>query len=189
MAEAGKPIEPIHQFNIYDIFKIGTFGGDGTAGSGVNIAFTNSALFMVLTVGAIGLFLIWGTSRRAIVPGRTQLLGEMVYEFVANMVRNTAGHDGMNEEAENVMPTSATEPGVHHPRRQAEQEENRCGIHEQLMLQHVRAEKEAFADLVQGRADGEVECHECAVEAPSVGAREGRAGREPRAQGSCHDSP
>lgn len=95
MAEAGKPIEPIHQFNIYDIFKIGTFGGDGTAGSGVNIAFTNSALFMVLTVGAIGLFLIWGTSRRAIVPGRTQLLGEMVYEFVANMVRNTAGHDGM----------------------------------------------------------------------------------------------
>ena len=95
MAEAAKPIEPIHQFQITDIFKIGTFGGDGTAGSGVNIAFTNSALFMVLTVGAIGLFLIWGTSRRAIVPGRTQLLGEMVYEFVANMVRNTAGHDGM----------------------------------------------------------------------------------------------
>lgn len=95
MAEAGKPIEPIHQFQITDIFKIGTFGGDGTAGSGVNIAFTNSALFMVLTVGAIGLFLIWGTARRAIVPGRTQLLGEMVYEFVANMVRNTAGHDGM----------------------------------------------------------------------------------------------
>jgi F-type H+-transporting ATPase subunit a len=95
VADASKPIEPIHQFQITDIFKIGTFGGDGTAGSGVNIAFTNSALFMVLTVGAIGLFLIWGTSRRAIVPGRVQLLGEMVYEFVANMVRNTAGHDGM----------------------------------------------------------------------------------------------
>ena len=95
MAEAAKPIEPIHQFQITDIFKIGTFGGDGTAGSGVNIAFTNSALFMVLTVGAIGLFLIWGTSRRAIVPGRMQLMGEMTYEFIANMVRNTAGHDGM----------------------------------------------------------------------------------------------
>lgn len=95
MAEAAQPIEPIHQFQIFDIFKIGTFGGDGTAGSGVSIAFTNSALFMVLTVGAIGLFLIWGTSRRAIVPGRMQLLGEMTYEFIANMVRNTAGHDGM----------------------------------------------------------------------------------------------
>jgi F-type H+-transporting ATPase subunit a len=50
---------------------------------------------MVLTVGAIGLLLIWGTARRAIVPGRVQLLGEMLYEFIANMVRNTAGHDGM----------------------------------------------------------------------------------------------
>lgn len=95
VADAAQPIEPIHQFAITDIFKIGTFGGDGTAGSGVNIAFTNSALFMVLTVGAIGLFLIWGTARRAIVPGRMQLMGEMTYEFVANMVRNTAGHDGM----------------------------------------------------------------------------------------------
>jgi F-type H+-transporting ATPase subunit a len=95
VAEAAKPIEPIHQFAITDIINIGTFGGDGTPGSGVHLAFTNSALFMVLTVGAIGLFLIWGTARRAIVPGRMQLLGEMLYEFVANMVRNTAGHDGM----------------------------------------------------------------------------------------------
>jgi F-type H+-transporting ATPase subunit a len=95
VAEAAQPIEPIHQFQITDIFRIGTFGGDGTPGSGVNIAFTNSALFMVLTVGAIGLFLIWGTARRAIIPGRMQLLGEMTYEFIANMVRNTAGHDGM----------------------------------------------------------------------------------------------
>ena len=95
MAESANPIEPIHQFQITDIFKIGTFGGDGTAGSGVNIAFTNSALFMVLTVGVIGLLLIWGTARRAIVPGRVQLLGEMLFEFIANMVRNTAGHDAM----------------------------------------------------------------------------------------------
>ena len=95
VAESANPIEPIHQFKITDIFNIGTFGGDGTPGSGVHLAFTNSALFMVLTVGAIGLLLIWGTARQAIIPGRVQLLGEMLYEFVANMVRNTAGHDGM----------------------------------------------------------------------------------------------
>ena len=58
MAEAAKPIEPIHQFQIADLFNIGTFGGDGTAGSGVNIAFTNSALFMILTVGAIGVYVV-----------------------------------------------------------------------------------------------------------------------------------
>jgi F-type H+-transporting ATPase subunit a len=92
---AEQPIEPIHQFKITDIFNIGTFGGDGTAGSGVHLAFTNSALFMVLTVGLIAAFLILGTNRRAIIPGRIQLLGEMSYEFIANMVRNTAGHDGM----------------------------------------------------------------------------------------------
>lgn len=92
---AEQPIEPIHQFKITNLFDIGTFGGDGTAGSGVHIAFTNSALFMALTVGVIGLFLIWGSSRRAIVPGRTQLLTEMSYEFVSNMVRTTAGTDGM----------------------------------------------------------------------------------------------
>ncbi|MEP7241845.1 MAG: F0F1 ATP synthase subunit A [Devosia sp.] len=92
---AEQPIEPIHQFKIVNIFDIGTFGGDGTAGSGVNIAFTNSALFMALTVGAIGLFLIWGSSRRAIIPGRVQLMTEMAYQFVANMVRTTAGTEGM----------------------------------------------------------------------------------------------
>jgi F-type H+-transporting ATPase subunit a len=92
---AEQPIEPIHQFRINNLFDIGTFGGNGTPGSGTHLAFTNSALFMVLTVGLIGLFLIWGSSRRAIVPGRVQLMTEMAYEFVANMVRDTAGHDGM----------------------------------------------------------------------------------------------
>jgi F-type H+-transporting ATPase subunit a len=92
---AEKPIEPIHQFRINNLFDIGTFGGNGTPGTGTNIAFTNSALFMVLTVGLILIFLIWGSRRRAIVPGRLQLTTEMTYEFVANMVRNTAGHDGM----------------------------------------------------------------------------------------------
>ncbi|MBI4922868.1 MAG: F0F1 ATP synthase subunit A [Devosia nanyangense] len=90
-----KPIEPIHQFRITEIFNIGTFGGDGTAGSGVNIAFTNSALFMVLTVGLIGAFLILSSNRRAIIPNRMQLMAEMSYEFIANMVRNTAGTEGM----------------------------------------------------------------------------------------------
>src|SRR5690606_2379489 len=59
------------------------------------IAFTNSALFMALTVGIIGAFLIFSTSRRAIVPGRWQLMAEMSYEFIANMVRSTTGNEGM----------------------------------------------------------------------------------------------
>jgi F-type H+-transporting ATPase subunit a len=92
---AEQPIEPIHQFRINNLFDIGNFGGDGTAGSGVHLAFTNSALFMVLTVGLIAAFLILGSNRRAIIPNRLQLMTEMSYEFVANMVRSTAGTEGM----------------------------------------------------------------------------------------------
>jgi F-type H+-transporting ATPase subunit a len=50
---------------------------------------------MVLTVGLIGAFLILSSNRRAIIPNRMQLMAEMSYEFIANMVRNTAGTEGM----------------------------------------------------------------------------------------------
>ena len=62
-------IEPIHQFRIYDLFNFGTFGGDGATG-GIHIGFTNSALFMVLILAVVLGFLLLGSRRRAIVPGR-----------------------------------------------------------------------------------------------------------------------
>src|SRR5690606_8212404 len=79
---------PIHQFEISHLLPLGTLGG-------TDLAFTNSALFMVLTVGAIGAFLIFSTNARSIVPNRWQLVAEMSYEFVANMVRSSAGTEGM----------------------------------------------------------------------------------------------
>lgn len=87
--------DPIHQFVIQDIFPIATIGGDGTEGSGLHFAFTNSALFMVLTVAAISVFLIMSSSGRRVIPGRAQLLSELTYEFVAGMVRSSAGTAGM----------------------------------------------------------------------------------------------
>jgi F-type H+-transporting ATPase subunit a len=92
---AEQPIEPIHQFRITNLFDIGTFGGNGTPGSGTHLAFTNSALFMVLILAVISAFLVLGSRRRAIVPGRVQLMTEMSYEFIANLVRSTAGTEGM----------------------------------------------------------------------------------------------
>ena len=84
----GNPIEPIHQFEIVDILPLGNIGG-------AEIAFTNSALFMVLTVAAIGAFLLLSSNQRAIIPGRWQLMAEMSHEFVANIIRSTAGSEGM----------------------------------------------------------------------------------------------
>ena len=61
----------------------------------MHLAFTNSALFMFVVVALIAALLILGTSSRAVVPGRIQALAEISYEFVANMLRESAGKDGM----------------------------------------------------------------------------------------------
>jgi F-type H+-transporting ATPase subunit a len=80
--------DPIKQFEIKTILPLGKIGG-------TEIAFTNSALFMVLAVALISFFLIASTSGRGLVPSRLQSLAEMSYEFVASTVRSTAGHEGM----------------------------------------------------------------------------------------------
>ena len=84
MAEA---MDPIHQFNIEPIVKLHPFGLD--------VSFTNASLFMLIIVLAASALMIFGTSGRAIVPGRLQSAAEMTYEFVANTVRMSSGQDGM----------------------------------------------------------------------------------------------
>jgi F-type H+-transporting ATPase subunit a len=85
---AADKVDPIHQFGINPIFDLGTIGG-------VHIVFTNSALFMAIAVILISALLILGTSPRAVVPGRIQSLAEISYEFVAGMLRESAGKEGM----------------------------------------------------------------------------------------------
>jgi F-type H+-transporting ATPase subunit a len=80
--------DPIHQFEINKIFTIGHVGGH-------EIAFTNSSLFMVISVGIIATLLVGMTSSRSLVPGRLQSLAELSYEFVATTIRSTAGSEGM----------------------------------------------------------------------------------------------
>src|SRR5690606_13470798 len=77
------------------MFPLFTLGGDGTEGSGVHFAFTNSSLFMVATVAIICLYLVLSTGSKSVIPGRAQLVAELLYEFVANMVRSAAGTAGM----------------------------------------------------------------------------------------------
>jgi len=81
-------LNPIHQFEITNLFTVGKIGG-------VEIAFTSSAVFMLIAVAVITLLMIGATSPRAVVPGRLQALAEMSYEFVADTLRSTAGAEGM----------------------------------------------------------------------------------------------
>ena len=50
---------------------------------------------MMIAVAVIALFMIGGTSKRAMVPGRLQSAAEISYEFVANAVQSNAGPEGM----------------------------------------------------------------------------------------------
>lgn len=80
--------DPIHQFQIVDLFPIAKIGN-------TEIAFTNSAAFMVVTVVSITAFLIGATASRSLVPSRLQSTAELSYEFVANTIRSSAGTEGM----------------------------------------------------------------------------------------------
>ncbi|MEO1397254.1 MAG: F0F1 ATP synthase subunit A [Pseudomonadota bacterium] len=78
---------PIDQFKISKILDLEI--------GGLDISFTNSALFMVVTVALSASFLIMTTSGRGLIPGRLQSVSEMLYEFVAGMLRDAAGSEGM----------------------------------------------------------------------------------------------
>jgi F-type H+-transporting ATPase subunit a len=81
-------MDPIHQFQIINLFSLGRLGNS-------EIAFTNSAAFMLIAVVGLSLFLIGGMAGAGNVPTRLQSAAELSYEFVADMVRSTAGSEGM----------------------------------------------------------------------------------------------
>lgn len=61
----------------------------------LDISYTNSALLMTIVVALIMLLLVGGTRRGALIPGRLQSVAELSYEFVAGMVRENVGHEGI----------------------------------------------------------------------------------------------
>ncbi len=79
--------DPIHQFHIEKLIPIEV--------GGIDFSFTNSALFMALTVAGASAFLILSTRGRGLVPSRWQSAAEMTYEFVASTLRESAGSEGM----------------------------------------------------------------------------------------------
>ena len=86
MAEAGSGHSPLEQFQIKEIIplKLG----------GVDVSYTNSALAMTVAVVLVSCFLLFSMRRGALVPGRWQVLAELSYEFIANMIRDNVGQEG-----------------------------------------------------------------------------------------------
>lgn len=82
----GKQQSPLQQFEIKPLIELKL--------SGVDISYTNSALFMSITLVLIVGFLLMGTRKRSAVPGRLQVMVELSYEFIAGLIRDTIGADG-----------------------------------------------------------------------------------------------
>jgi F-type H+-transporting ATPase subunit a len=81
---AESKIDPMHQFQISPI-----------AGhlDGSPFAFTNSALWMLVVLALIWLFMLGGMKRQ-LVPGRWQLMVEGVTGFVTSMLKTNIGPEG-----------------------------------------------------------------------------------------------
>ena len=79
-------LHPLDQFKIQPLIPIHI--------GGLDASFTNSALLMCVAVLLAGVVVIWGTRKRALVPGRWQSLAEISYEFIAGMIDDNVGHEG-----------------------------------------------------------------------------------------------
>lgn len=79
--------DPIHQFVITPIIPLEI--------AGMDVSFTNSSLWMAIGVCASSLFLIAASRSKSAVPGRMQAFAEMTHEFIAGMIKENTGKDGL----------------------------------------------------------------------------------------------
>lgn len=87
MAAGGEAHGPLHQFEIVRLVDLNL--------GGVDVSFTNSALWMVIAIVLVTGFMVLATARASIVPGRLQSVAELSYEFIANLIKDTAGKEGL----------------------------------------------------------------------------------------------
>jgi F-type H+-transporting ATPase subunit a len=79
---------PIEQFEIHEILPIAKIAER-------QISLTDSALYMMLAVVLIAALMLGTTAGRRLVPTRMQSVAEMMYEFIADMIRGAAGEHGL----------------------------------------------------------------------------------------------
>jgi F-type H+-transporting ATPase subunit a len=77
---------PLHQFVIERLVPLQI--------GGIDVSFSNSALFMAISVALITAFLTLSMGGARLVPSRWQSAAELCYEFIANMIRDNVGSAG-----------------------------------------------------------------------------------------------
>ena len=80
-------LNPLEQFEIRHIIPIHI--------GGVDVSFTNSALVMLIGVALVTALITFSTRRAQLVPSRWQSVSELCYEFIAGMIQENTGKEGM----------------------------------------------------------------------------------------------
>ena len=78
--------DPIHQFEIKELIPLELFE--------TNISYTNSSLFMSLTIIFVTMLLLLSIKNKSLITSRLQSISEIFYEFIANMVSDNIGDKG-----------------------------------------------------------------------------------------------
>ena len=86
MASTGEKHSPLEQFEIIPYWQIKI--------NNLDLSFTNSSFAMVLTVAFITIFLTATVKTRSIIPTRMQLISEMSYNFINQLLNDTVGNEG-----------------------------------------------------------------------------------------------
>lgn len=84
--DAGLVFHPMDQFIVKPLF------GDGPVQW---YTVTNVTLWLILAIVVVTAIMVFGTRGRAVVPSRSQSIGELAYGFVYKMVEDVAGKDAV----------------------------------------------------------------------------------------------
>ena len=76
-------MDPLHQFDIQTLIPLYLWD--------INFSFSMSALSMVLAVIIVHGMIIFGLRHASMIPNRTQSMVEILYTFIAKLVRTNAG--------------------------------------------------------------------------------------------------
>ena len=86
-ADGASAVNPMEQFEIIRYIPLKLFGLD--------VSITNASVYMMLSVALVFGFIVYAMRSKQLVPGRAQSIAELTYEFIAGMVRDIAGPEGM----------------------------------------------------------------------------------------------
>ena len=86
MSSSTEKHSPLEQFEIIPFINIKS--------GNIDLSFTNSSISMILTVAIITIFITISVNTRAIIPSRLQLISELSYNFIAQLLKDTVGKEG-----------------------------------------------------------------------------------------------